>query len=127
MRRRPEVVQFEIALPPIQVLAREIEAGHASARLRGAYRKGARVGENVQHLRLVRSRGPQWKFRGHVAGQKTATVVSLVQKQPGGVALGETQFELPPVLPDHEPPGRRFAEEVFRTEFARGPAAHLAD
>ena len=60
-----------------------------------------------------------------MAGQKTAAVVALVQKQSRGIAFVETQLEADAILANLKPLRRGFAQNQLRRRLGRGRAPHL--
>ena len=61
-----------------------------------------------------------------MAGQKTAAIVALIQKQADGIAFVETHLVADAVFQNLKPLRRSFAKDQLRRGFGRGGAADLA-
>ena len=126
MLGRVETVEDEVSFTPVQILFREIEAGHARASERGADRKGTGVRECVEHFSFLRSFSKKRKAGSNVIDQKTTSVIALIEKQADRIAFIETEFVCDAVLLDLEKTGCRFAREELRRGCIQIGLSHLA-
>ena len=95
------LVQREIALAPVEVSLREIEAGRPRSRLRRAHREAAGVGEDIEdsHGRFAGSPiGAAGKSAATWRVSKRRRLSRWSRNRPDGIAFGEAELELHAVL-----------------------------